>query len=417
MAVIEFAEETKKQLERIGSADIVVGVAGAVAPDELQARAQKVVAELGSSFASLRFVFAWPEPGGGAATTSMDGEPAGVTLLPFSSAMHGPAEFWAVVSSQQRAALSLAASLSAKACVIVGPDLAALNAHTIQLFTYAILERQCGLAMPLYPTGKYEALVNTGILAPLNRALYGRRIRYPLAYDFAASGPMCARLARTEPGSNHSGNPLLWPVTVAATQSPQSPVGQVYVDVHHEVSTGGLELSAVLGQIVGSIFQELETCALHWQRVRGSQTMPAWGNAPLAENDGEPIDTRPMFDSFLLGSRNLDEVWRLLLPPNTMLEVRRLMRLPPEQFRMPDELWAGIVYDFALAYRLRTISRSHLLGALTPLYLGWAASYVQEIAGMSHAAAEQRYEQFARAWEDKKPYLLSRWRWPDRFNP
>jgi hypothetical protein len=76
-----------------------------------------------------------------------------------------------------------------------------------------------------------------------------------------------------------------------------------------------------------------------------------------------------------------------------------------------------IIYDFALAHRLRTISRAHLLGALTPLYLGWVASYVQEVANLTNVAAEQRLEQLARAFEDNKPYLVSRWRWPDRFNP
>jgi hypothetical protein len=100
-----------------------------------------------------------------------------------------------------------------------------------------------------------------------------------------------------------------------------------------------------------------------------------------------------------------------------MLELRRLTRLTPEQFRIPDDVWASIVYDFALAWRLRTISRVHLMGALTPLYLGWAASYVREVSSMTSAATEQRVEQFTRAWEEKKPYLLSRWRWPDRFNP
>ena len=79
--------------------------------------------------------------------------------------------------------------------------------------------------------------------------------------------------------------------------------------------------------------------------------------------------------------------------------------------------WVRIIYDFALAYRLRTISRTHLLGALTPLYLGWVASYAQEVGSASPAEAEQRVEKLARAYEDGKPYLLSRWRWPDRFNP
>jgi hypothetical protein len=101
----------------------------------------------------------------------------------------------------------------------------------------------------------------------------------------------------------------------------------------------------------------------------------------------------------------------------TLLELKKLTRCAPESFRMPDELWVRIVYDFALAYRLRTINRGHLMGALTPLYLGWVASYVQEVAIRSPLAAEQRFEQLARAYEEGKPYLVSRWRWPDRFNP
>ena len=84
---------------------------------------------------------------------------------------------------------------------------------------------------------------------------------------------------------------------------------------------------------------------------------------------------------------------------------------------MPDLLWAKIVYDFALAHRLRSIGRTHLLGALTPLYLGWVASYVGEVQAVDAMAAEQRIEQLAEAYENAKPYFVSRWRWPDRFNP
>lgn len=419
MAAIEFTEETKQQVERIGSADIVVGIAGPVSPEDLRVRAERIIEDLGSGVSPLRFVFTWPFPGAEPALTSVtQDEHQPLTLFPFAPAVHSGGEFWAPISSNQRAILALASSLNARACIVVGPDLAALQAHAIQLFAYAILDRQCGLVMPVYPVGKYDGLVNTSILSPLSRALYGRRIRYPLTFDFAASGAMSARLVRGEPGSEHSGNSLLWPVTLAATQSPQDPVGQVHVDVRHQVSTGGLDLSSVLSQIAGSLFHEMEIFAPQWQRVRGSQPAPAWGSPPADEpEDGEAPDPQPMLDSFRLGSKNLEEVWHLILPPNTMLELRRLTRVHPEQFRMPDELWACIVYDFALAWRLRTISRVHLLGALTPLYLGWAASYVREASALNRTALDQRLEQFARAWEEKKPYLLSRWRWPDRFNP
>jgi hypothetical protein len=424
MAGIELPEETKQQEERSGAPDVVVGVAGAVAAADLRARAEQVVADLGANAASLRIVFARPggddEPTAGG--ENQGGEQNGTgghekghpTLVSYTAQASG-GDLWSPISANQRAVLALAASLNARVCIVLGPDLAGLQAHVIQLFTYAILERQCGLAMPIYPVGKYDGLLNTGILSPLSRALYGKRVRYPLTFDFAASGAMCERLAHGDAGSEASG--LLWPVTVAATQTPQAVVGQVHIDVRHQVATAGLELSAVLGQLGGSMFEDMVSCASQWQRVRGSQAAPVWGNEQVQEADAAPIDAQPMLDSFLLGSKNLDEVWRLLLPPNTMLELRRLTRLTPEQFRIPDDVWASIVYDFALAWRLRTISRVHLMGALTPLYLGWAASYVREVSLMTSAATEQRVEQFTRAWEEKKPYLLSRWRWPDRFNP
>jgi glucosylglycerate synthase len=415
MAETEFTEAAQQKAEPIGSADVVIGVAGPVAADDLRAGAANVAAELGSGPAAMRYVFAWPAAGGEAAASVPGGNGnSGLTFVPFTVPPSG-GEFWVDVSAHQRAILALAASLNARACIVLGADLAALQGQAVELFAYAVLERQCGLVMPVYPAGKYDGLINTGILWPLHRALYGRRIRFPVTFDFAVSGSIAALLARRASGPQPGA--LLWPVAETATAFPQSAIGQVHIDVRHQVATGGLELSAVLGQLAGSLFQEMENDAAQWQRLRGSQAGPLWGSAGPDHSNGEPIDAQPMLDSFLLGSKNLEEVWRLVLPPNTMLELRRLTRMPREQFRMPDDLWASIVYDFALAWRLRTISRSHLLGALTPLYLGWVASYVREVSGLTRAAAEQRLEQFARAWEEKKPYLLSRWRWPDRFNP
>jgi hypothetical protein len=89
--------------------------------------------------------------------------------------------------------------------------------------------------------------------------------------------------------------------------------------------------------------------------------------------------------------------------------------MPQEAFRVADSLWARIVYDFVLAYRLRTINRGHLLGALTPLYLAWVASHL--ILVQSGVPPERHIEDVAQAFETDKPYLVSRWRWPDRFNP
>jgi hypothetical protein len=106
-----------------------------------------------------------------------------------------------------------------------------------------------------------------------------------------------------------------------------------------------------------------------------------------------------------------------VLPPQTLLALKRLAAMPEEAFGMDDVLWARIVYDFAVGYHLATMDRALLLRSITPLYLGWAASFVREVRDLDWVAAEARIERLCRAFEAAKPHLISRWRWPDRFNP
>jgi hypothetical protein len=126
-------------------------------------------------------------------------------------------------------------------------------------------------------------------------------------------------------------------------------------------------------------------------------------------------DIGPMIEGFRLAYTNLQEIWSLVLPPNTLLGLKRLSVVDANSFHMADNLWARIVYDFLIAYRLRTINRGHLLGALIPLYLAWVAGHINATA--SGADAERHIEAVAAAFDADKPYLVSRWRWPDRFNP
>ena len=107
----------------------------------------------------------------------------------------------------------------------------------------------------------------------------------------------------------------------------------------------------------------------------------------------------------------------MALPPGTLLELSKMAKQPREHFHMPDRIWARIIYDFALGHRLRLINPDHLLRAMTPLYLAWVASFTLDVAAAGESAAAQRVEDLALAFEAAKPYLVSRWRWPDRFNP
>ncbi len=54
---------------------------------------------------------------------------------------------------------------------------------------------------------------------------------------------------------------------------------------------------------------------------------------------------------------------------------------------------------------------------MTPVYLAWVASYALEVQDAAPRQVEERLERLCLAFETQKPYILSRWRSPDRFNP
>jgi len=421
MAKLELSEETKAETEEVKGADLLIAVAAPVDAEQLRAAATQAVLGMGQPAPSaLRTVVAYPGGTEPAAQAGMDLEltetGGALRFLPYSLPSGSPSRIpWLPAASTYQALFAMARDLGVSACAVIGVDLAALHSDFLASMMAPVLEKRCDLAMPLYALGKFDGLLNSSILAPLTRALYGRRVRFPLAPDFCLSGKMIPDLEVALHRTTDQGQSIFWPATEAAIRD--CGISQVHVDTRHVPSAEGVDLSTILAQTVGPLFAEMTINAPLWQRVRGSQPVETWGSAVAPPADGAPADTTPMLETFQLGYRNLQEVWSLVLPPVTLLELKRLARPSTMSFHMPDELWVRIVYDFALAYRLRTISRTHLLGALTPLYLGWVASYALEVGNASAGEAEQRLEKLARAYEEGKPYLLSRWRWPDRFNP
>ena len=120
-------------------------------------------------------------------------------------------------------------------------------------------------------------------------------------------------------------------------------------------------------------------------------------------------------ESFRLGCRELREIWTWLLPPRTIVELRKLSETPADRFWFDDRLWATIVYDFALGYSFRVMPHDHLLRSLTPLYAGWLASFVLHLQNATQAQIDERVEQVCLGFEWEKRHLISRWRWPERL--
>jgi hypothetical protein len=281
-----------------------------------------------------------------------------------------------------------------------------------------LVDGEFDFVAPRYRRHPFDGALTKSIVQPVFRACFGLRIEQPMATEFGCSRRLLEHVLHTQqwPGDNDQTQIDLWLTTTAVSGGFK--VCEALVGPRRRGSRDeAQDLSSTIAHIVGGLFNELERRAGIWHRVRGSAAVPAFGTAPDGPLEAPAVNPSNLFDSFRLGYRELSGVWAAILPPATILEFRRLAAGSPESFRIDDRLWARTIYDFALGHRLRVMVRDHLLRSLTPLYLGWLASFILAGTNAPESEIEACLERTGQAFEDEKPYLISRWRWPERFRP
>jgi len=406
--------ETMAAIDRLEPADVVIGMTACTTPAAVRAATAAATAAGRRSSPALRTVLVHPDVA--AFDDGLVGWTPGpeVQILPCRLPAIGRLPFAAADGIGLFLPLSIITSrVGARACGLTGALPEGITSDALRLLVAPILERAIDLVLPRYPRHRLDGLISRGIVYPLTRALYGLRAEGQLGIDFGLSPGLLAALS--SPHVNRGSGRPIWLLTEAAERG--MAVGQACLGAWLPPVEPPTDVSTALTQVLGSLFDDMEQHAAVWQRLRGSQSVATFGE--VAEEPDEPrsVDTRAMIESFQIGFRNLQEVWARVFPPAQLLELHRMTRLAPDAFRMPDALWARIVFDVALGYRLRIVSRDHLLRAMTPLYLAWVASFVLAVGDAGRDAARTRLEALCAAYEAEKPYLLARWRWPDRFNP
>jgi hypothetical protein len=337
---------------------------------------------------------------------------------------------WVLAATDFTASASLLQSTHADIKVILllsatAPEATLPDPSLIRALADGIRNSSIDLVLPRYAPTPTNALVNSALIYPLTRALFGADVRFPLPIEAAMSPRMAARLAAPAQRqvSLSGGSALLWPVAEAAIAGMSVREIATPQNVPQRPPQG--DFNTVFGSVAGSLFADIETKASFWQRAR--TFTPRAAAAPLSPLPFNPEDANDettivsaqigeMIESFRLAHSNLQEIWSLVLPPQSRLALKKLSLVPPTDFVIDPALWARIVYDFTISFHLRTLNRGHLLGAMVPLYLAWVASHLN-IVGDQPLRADARVEATAAAFESEKSYLVSRWRWPDRFNP
>lgn len=309
-----------------------------------------------------------------------------------------------------RRVFQVAQRLGVRALVLFEADVTSITDAWIPRLARPLLEDKADLVAAVFARHRYDGTITNLVLAPLVRALYGRRLRQPLAGSQGLSGRLMEHLLR-HPRWNWAGRDVadFWIAGTAIADG--FSVWEAWLGQRRVQSrTRTTDLPDMMAQTLGAAFTVMDRHEDLWREARGSEPLPAVGEPVPLATDPVAVDVERMIGAFRQGLRDLVPIWEHVLAPETLDAVLELD--PPDliRFRFPDDLWARVVYDFALGHHYGVVHRDHLLRALVPLYLGRTAAFVLASERRDAAATEALLEAVATAFERGKTYLVERWR-------
>jgi hypothetical protein len=411
--------ELAGELERIGQADVLVGVPSFNNARTVGHVVRAVSAGLAKYYPELSCVLVNSDGG------SSDGTPDAVlrtdtgqypTLLldHRHRPLHRVTTGYVGVpgkGSAFRTIFRVAEQVSAKALALVDSDLRSITPEWIELLIEPVLRHGMDFVAPLYARHKYDGTITNGIVYPLTRALYGRRVRQPIGGDFGISGALASQLLRTpeawETDVARYGIDV-WMTTRAVAEGFK--VCQSFLGAKiHDTKDPGADLTAMFTQVVGTVFDLADRYHAVWVGVHASEPLPTFGFNYTVGVEPVAVNVERMVGMYRQGVNDLMPVWRSFLSADTCDALGALGDATTNAFGFPPDLWVRLVYEAAAAHHRRRIPRDHLLRALIPLYLGRTAAFVIQTAASDGEQVEAEIEGVCERFESLKPYLLECW--------
>jgi glycosyltransferase involved in cell wall biosynthesis len=418
MAKEILSKEVKNQIQQIGEVDVLVGIPSYNNASTIPHVVRAVSAGLAKYFPKYRTLLVNSDGGSSDGTpelvkqTTLDDldvllmehplHPVHKIVTPY----HGiPGK-----GSAFRTIFSIASALNAKACAVVDSDLRSITPEWIELLIEPILFHGYDFVAPYYKRHKYDGTITNSIVYPLTRALYGKRIRQPIGGDFGFSGKLAQHYLKKKVYDTDVARfgIDIWMTTTAIADGFK--VCQSFLGAKiHQAKDPGTDLSEMLAQVVGSVFFLMETYPDVWSKVTSSEPVKEFGFK--FEVGLEPIrmNLERMVESFKHGWSNLTPVWQKVISPGWMAQLKEIASQNVVEFHLPNVIWVRIIYDFALAYHRKVMSQTHILKSLTPLYLGWIASFVNQTIDSNAEEVEEKIEVLSQEFEKQKSHLLTGW--------
>lgn len=309
------------------------------------------------------------------------------------------------------AALAAARHVGARAAGVVDAGLVSVAPEWVEALLEPPLQGAADYVAPVYARAPTEGTLTTNLLAPLVRSLFGQRLQEALGSCVGVSAALLEALPAADEWIDEPTGPgaemrLLGLALAGRHAIVEAQLGRKQLDP----GAAPADLAHTVVDAVGPLFRLMDRHAAEWQDIRGSAPVSRRGQPGPETPRGGDVRPDRMVRAFHLGLKDLLPVWEQVLVDETLGQLYPLGLLGADEFRFPPSLWARVAGEFAVAHHERRLPRDHLLGALTPLYLGRVAAFVLETQGGAPSRAVEALERVCLAFEAEKADLSARWR-------
>jgi glycosyltransferase involved in cell wall biosynthesis len=414
---IEEAETVRAKIADLKEVDILVGIPSFNSAKTIGHVVQAVEAGLSKYFPDRRSLLVNSDGGSSDGTTDAVRQ----ANIDFDSVLldHRNSGFHKLVTpyhgipgkgSAFRTVFEIARELKVKACAVVDSDLRSITPEWIELLIKPVLEEDYDYVSPYYMRHKYDGTITNTIVYPLTRALYGKRIRQPIGGDFGFSGKLASFYLDKDVWETDVARfgIDIWMTTTAVANGFK--ICQAFLGAKiHDAKDPGADLSAMLHQVVSSVFNLMEDYAAAWCSIRGSEPVSTFGFVYSVGLEPIHVNLDKMIEKFQMGVKELAPLYRSFLPEDVIIFLNDLAVRPRGTFAYPDTEWVRTIFHFALACHRKIMSQEHIIKSLTPFYLGKVASFIIETWHSTTDEVEGRLEQLCLSFEREKSYLIERW--------
>ncbi|MBW2059011.1 MAG: glycosyl transferase [Deltaproteobacteria bacterium] len=305
-----------------------------------------------------------------------------------------------------------AVDLKARAVIVVEADLESMTPRWISNLADPLF-RDFGFVAPLYDRHRFEEAMTHIIAYPLTRTLYGRRVRHPLGGEFGFSGNLARIFLQNGTWEDLVSPPAvdIWMITLATNHRVHICQSLIHRRDPEKPGKETGDPGPLFDQVVRAIFTLMERYADYWKRVKWSRPTAVFGVPSDGRESslGMTIDKKRFYERFIEGTGGSIDRLRAVLSAEVFSKLMEVAGIGLGRFDFPTELWAKILFDFAVAFHKDNNDGGGLLDSLRPLYYGRLLGFFNDIEKMSTRRAEQYVEEQCLIFEETKPYLIRRW--------